>query len=79
LLTHHRFFARYRISRLVLFAEHSFVHSHLLKFHRPFFAGIVEHGDIWRLVSATFSHLDFMHILFNMSSLAGVAAMEAAV
>ncbi len=43
------------------------------------FTGIIEHGELWRLVSATFSHLDFMHILFNMSSLAGVAQMEALV
>jgi hypothetical protein len=40
---------------------------------------VMTHGEFWRLITSVFSHLDFMHILFNMSSLAGVASVEVSV
>ncbi len=39
-------------------------------------AGVTDHGEWWRMLTSTFSHLDVMHVAFNMMSMLQVAALE---
>lgn len=39
---------------------------------------VVEKGHLWRTLTATFSHLDLMHILFNAMSLWSCGMAEVA-
>ena len=43
------------------------------------FDRVSTHGETWRLLTATFSHVDLMHLAFNMASLLSVGALEAEV
>lgn len=51
----------------------------LLRSHCLRFSGVTVHREWWRVLTATYSHLNVLHIAFNMMSLWEFGRMEAVV
>ena len=41
------------------------------------YARVVEHGEVWRIFTASVSHYDLWHILFNVSTAYSIGSLEA--
>lgn len=37
---------------------------------------VVEKGEVWRIITASFSHVDLLHVGMNLSSLLGLVYLE---
>lgn len=42
------------------------------------FSSVMEKGEVWRVITASFSHLDLLHVGLNLSSLIGLVPLEIA-
>lgn len=40
------------------------------------FASVVKQGEVWRLISSSFSHLSILHLAMNVSSLFSLSSLE---
>ena len=40
------------------------------------YSSVMEKGEVWRVITASFSHLDLLHVGLNLSSLIGLVPLE---